>query len=213
MFWIADGERCRRNFKDYRKADKFQAGLEDDIRSARYVNPQDAGRTFDEVAAFWTEGLRGSVKQSTKSRYLRELRVWVLPRWSSVPLDRIGTTVIQRWVVQLVKGTALGDAQIGQARPLAPKSIKSVARIMFKSVLDYAVSNRWLAQNPVDGVKLPKTVSMRRRVYLTPVEVKCIAEETRRVEDMAAVYLLAYTGLRIGELLVHCDAVTWIWIG
>lgn len=174
VFWTADGERHRRNFRDYRKADEFRAGLEDDIRSDRYVNPRDAERSFGEVAALWASGLRGGIKQSTECRYLRELRVWVMPRWKTVPLGRIGTASIQRWVAVLVSGDAPREASIGTARPLTPKSIRSIVKVVFKAVLDFAVANGWLSRNPVTGVKLPKAVPLKRRVYLTPIEVKCI---------------------------------------
>ncbi|PKV03211.1 tyrosine-type recombinase/integrase [Bifidobacterium pseudolongum] len=207
VFWTADGERHRKNFRDYRKADEFRAGLEDDIRSARYVNPKDAERTFGEVAEIWIAGLRGSIKQSTEARYLRELRIWVLPRWGMVPLGRIGTATVQRWVAQLVSGDAPRDGRIGQARPLAPKSIRSIVKIVFKAVLDLAVSNGWLMTNPVDRVKLPRALPMHRRIYLTPIEVKAIADEMSD-GNAIAVYLLAYTGARIGELLaLRCGDV------
>lgn len=48
---------------------------------------------------------------------------------------------------------------------------------------------------------------VRRRVYLTPIEVKCIADEMDK-DNATAVLLLAYTGVRIGELLaLRCDDV------
>lgn len=207
VFWTANGERHRKNFRDYRKADEFRAGLEDDIRSSRYVNPKDAERTFEEVAEIWTSGLHGSVKQSTEARYLRELRIWVLPRWGMVPLERINTAAIQRWVAQLVSGDAIRDAKIGQARPLAPKSIRSIVKIVFKTILDVAVSNGWLLKNPVVQVKLPRALPVHRRVYLTPIEVKAIADEMSD-NNAIAVYLLTYTGVRIGELLaLRCGDV------
>lgn len=85
-----------------------------------------------------------------------------------VPLGRIGMAAIQRWVAQLVSGDAVRDAKIGQARPLAPKSIRSVVKIVFKTILDVAVSNGWLLKNPVTPVKLPRALPVHRRIYLTP---------------------------------------------
>lgn len=207
VYWTADGERRHRNFHDYHAAEEFRASLENDIRSSRYVNPRDSERPFGEVAEQWEATLRGSIKQSTEGRYRRELRVWVLPRWGTVPLERIGTAMIQRWVAQLTAGQAPRDASTGAARPLAPKTIRSIVDVVFRSVLAFAVSNKWLARNPVDGVKLPKAVPVRRRVYLTPIEVKCLADEMER-DDASAVFLLAYTGLRLGELLaLRCGDV------
>lgn len=46
-----------------------------------------------------------------------------------------------------------------------------------------------------------------RRVYLVPEEIKAIADEMTET-DATAVYLLAYTGIRIGELLaLRCSDV------
>ena len=205
--WQTAEGRKRRNFRDYRDAEEFAAGLEDDLRSGRYVNPNDAERLVREAAELWVQALHGQDKGATEFRYLRELRVWVLPRWGDVPVGRVTTAAVQRWVGALSDGTAPRDGRCGSARPLAPKTIRSVVMIVFRAVMGVAVSSGWLRTNPVGEVKVPRSTVVSRRVYLVPEEIKAIADEMTET-DATAVYLLAYTGIRIGELLaLRCSDV------
>lgn len=207
VFWRADGKRKRRNFSDYHEAEAFAAGLEDDIRSCRYIDPDDELRVFSEAAELWVAGLHGTVKESSEARYRRELRIWVLPRWADIPVGRITTGAIQRWVAQLVEGKAPRNGKTGTAGPLADRYIRTIVKIVTKNVLDLAVSEGWILKNPMDGVKLPKAKASTKRVYLVPQEIKCIADEMSR-DDATGVFLLAYTGIRIGELLaLRCGDV------
>lgn len=207
VYWRADGGRRRRSFRDRRAAEAFMAGLEDDIRSGRYVNPADLERSFGEVARLWERTLPGSVKGSTEGRYRRELRIWVLPRWGSVPLGRITTGALQAWTAQLVEGTAPRDGMIGSARPLAAKSIRSIVMIVTGEVFSYAMSEGWVTSNPVKGVRIPRQVPRVPRVYLTPEEIRAIASQMKP-SDATVVYLLAYTGIRIGEAMaLRCGDV------
>lgn len=207
VFWQADDGRKRRNFRDYRAAEEFQAAMEDDIRSNRYVNPKNLERSFNQVATLWEQTLTGRIKGSTEARYLRELRVWVIPRWGKVPLGRITTGAIQAWVAQLASGKAPRDGKIGKSRPLAPKTLRSVVFIVMKAVIKHAISLGWMQSNPMDGVKLPKATVKTPRVYLTPPEIKAIADQMSD-NNATLVYLLSYTGIRIGEALaLRCGNV------
>ncbi|MFB8145997.1 tyrosine-type recombinase/integrase [Microbacterium sp. NPDC056003] len=63
------------------------------------------------------------------------------------------------------------------------------------AILDIAVRDRRLADNPARGVKLPKK-RPKPRVYLTHRQVSELAQHARYPE---VIYFLAYTGLRWGE--------------
>jgi integrase len=63
------------------------------------------------------------------------------------------------------------------------------------SILDVAVRDRRLGENPVRGIKLPRK-KPKRRVYLTHRQVDLLASEARHPD---LVLFLAYTGLRWGE--------------
>jgi hypothetical protein len=64
-------------------------------------------------------------------------------------------------------------------------------------VLSLAVRDRRIASNPADGVKLPRKARSEKR-FLTSDEVARLAGEAG--PHRVAVLLLAYTGLRFGEL-------------
>ncbi|MBT1171012.1 site-specific integrase [Bifidobacterium sp. SO4] len=198
VFWQADEGRKRRSFKDYQSAEAFRASIEDDIRSGKYVNPKDLERTFGDVADLWRQTLTGTIKGATESRYVRELRVWVLPRWGKVPLGRITTGSIQTWVAQLAEGKAPYAGRRGTPRPLAPKSIRSIVTIVMGAVLKFAVESGWMQHNPMGKVKMPRMTVAQPRVYLVPAEIKAIADGMSEA-DATVVYVLAYTGIRIGE--------------
>lgn len=63
------------------------------------------------------------------------------------------------------------------------------------AVLDIAVRDRRIGENPVRGIKLPRK-QPKRRVYLTHRQVDLLADRSQ-VPDL--VLFLAYTGLRWGE--------------
>lgn len=84
---------------------------------------------------------------------------------------------------------------------LSPKMLTSV-RNFISLVFNYAIQNRMLNYNPVQGVKLPKQ-SPRPARALTVTEQKRLETAARESERllMFAVILDMYTGLRKGELL------------
>jgi integrase len=63
------------------------------------------------------------------------------------------------------------------------------------AILDIAVRDRRIAENPARGIRLPKKTP-KRRVYLSHEQVELLAQESRYP---ALVYFLAYPGMRWGE--------------
>lgn len=211
VYWHGDKGKgkSRRNFQTREAAEEFAASMEDDIRSGRYIDPAGLDRTFDEVASLWESSLSGTIKGSTELRYKRELRVWVLPRWRGVPLGRITTGALQTWVADLNRGVAPREGYGTQSKPLAPKSIRSVVAVVTRAVLQYAVDAGWMPSNPTKGVRIPKAKVAVPRVYLTPAEIKAIADQMDP-DNAAAVYLLAFTGIRVGEMMaLRCGDVNF----
>ena len=133
--------------------------------------------------------------------------MWVLPQWGDVALKDISTARIQRWYVSLADGTAPYGGERGSASSLSASSIRSVGKIVLGSILDVAVENRWIDTNPVAKAKVPHNRAVQRRIYLTPQEIKILAGQMDEA-NATVIYLLAYTGLRIGEALsLRCGDV------
>lgn len=200
VYWWSDGKRQKKNFASRSEAELFQVECEDTILSGKYVNNKDKKNLLSKVADIWLEGLPGTSKGSTEARYRREVRTWILPRWGQVPVGQITVDGIQQWVAQLGQGTAPYAGKTGQARPLAAASIRSIVKIVLKSILDTAVRLRWINDNPVNPVKIPRVKQAIQRIYLTPTEVKTLAD-AMDAPNASLVYVLAYTGIRIGEAL------------
>ena len=76
---------------------------------------------------------------------------------------------------------------------------------VLKGIFDYAVSNGWIGENPVDRVTVPKIASDDDdMVFLSVREVELLADEAERIGkpvDGLLVRWQAYTGCRIGESL------------
>lgn len=76
---------------------------------------------------------------------------------------------------------------------------------VLKGIFDYAVSNGWIGENPVDRVTVPKIASDNDdMVFLSVREVELLADEAEKIGkpvDGLLVRWQAYTGCRIGESL------------
>jgi integrase len=108
-------------------------------------------------------------------------RVHVNPRWGRISAGDIRHSDVRGWVSEL--STTYSATTVIRA-------YGSLA-----AILDIAVRDRRIAENPARGVRLPKK-QPKRRVYLTHDQVRVLAETSRYP---GLVYFLAYTGLRWGE--------------
>ena len=202
-----DGIRRQRSRSFERKCDaeEFKAALEDDIRRGRYMDPSGGDALFAKIAQSWLE-TKIDVKGSTLLRYKRELRCYVLPMWGGKMLREITRGDLQRWVNSLTVGNY--PAQLPgkrQPRPLAPRSIRNIVKVVTAGILDHAVENKWILDNPARTVKLPKTVVRDDdMVFLTIDEVEALAkaaENAGRDVDGLLVRFQASVGTRINEAL------------
>lgn len=192
--WYVEGRRRRRSFRELSRAQAFAASLEDDIRSGRYVDPVDSGRTVGAVGEEAFRLLVPAVKPSTWNRYRRDWENHVLPVWGDRPLSALTPAGLGEWIAALSDGSAASCHGVA----LSASSVKGV-HVALSVAVDYAVRNGWLTADPLSRVAWPKGGRTEPRVYLTVGQVE-------RLADAAGVHgvdvrLLAYTGLRIGEAL------------
>ena len=203
----------QQSFKKRSDAESFEAELEDDIRTGRYVDPSHRERPFDEVATIWL-GSKNRLKGSSFRRYDRELRNYVLPKWAGVQIGAIRREHIDEWVKELMAGTAphsykargkrTVEAKVKAMRPLAPTYVQHIVGLTFGGTIRYAVAEGWLARDPLQNVELPRDEREQEGLpTLTYQEVETLATAasgvTGRPGDAALVRLLAYCGPRIGE--------------
>ena len=159
----------------------------DEITASRvigtYVAPNAGRITVSELHAKWTD-TQSHLKETTVSTRGYTWPAHVEPRWGAVAAADVQTTAVKTWVQSLV-GSGAGAATIENAVSI------------LRQVLEMAVEDRRIAQNPCAGVKLPRR-KHRLRGYLTHQQVELLAAEVDT--DASVVRFLAYTGLRWGEM-------------
>ena len=203
---VKDGRRVQRvkQFARLAEAQEYAAAMEDDIRRGRYRDPRQELRVLDDVAGEWLAS-KVDLKPGTAGRYARELRLYILPKWGGMTLRELRPDMLQEWVGQLMGGgypAALPDGR--DSKPLSARSIRNIMKVVLKGIFDYAVSNGWIGENPVDRVTVPKIASDDDMVFLSVREVELLADEAEKIGkpvDGLLVRWQAYTGCRIGESL------------
>jgi integrase len=103
------------------------------------------------------------------------------------PLDKLRPSHVEAWKVEL------------EQRELSESTIRSAYTIL-RAVLDTAVRDRALAQNPIHAVRRPK-VTAREAAYLTPDQVHSLLLEAKSSRYAPLFGLLVNTGLCRGEAL------------
>ena len=176
-------------------ADRFLTTIEGAKLAGAYIDPARAKITVGTIAAQWRAG-KINLKPTTRARYDSVLDVHVLPRWETVPLERVEHGAVQGWLAEL---SAAGQSAA---------SVRKCAGVL-SGILALAVRDRRLPSNPAAGVALPRVVERAPR-YLTAEQVSQLAaaaavpphERLRGfyAQYRLAVLVLAYCGLRWSEL-------------
>ncbi len=184
------GAQRSKSFATKREASRFLAEVESAKNHGLYVDPR-AGRVrLSDYAATWVAGRASATTTTVRTDSV--LRTHVLPRWGSVPLDKIDHSSVQRWV-----------SELNTAR--SPATVRKCFHVL-AGIMRLAVRDRLLAFNPCEGVQLPairrsdtdeRTIS--REAFMSQL-LPAVPERHR-----ALVALAGGTGLRWGE----CAGLRW----
>jgi hypothetical protein len=150
----AAGKEHARHFARRIDAQRWIDSVTTSVQTGNYVDPARAKVPLDTVAVQWLAG-KINLRPTTRARYESSLHVHVLPRWQSVPLDRIEHGEVQAWLAQL--------SAAGQSGASVRK-----AHGVVSAVLELAVRDRRLPSNPARGASLPETNERRRRYLSAP---------------------------------------------
>lgn len=171
----------KKGFATKRDAERFLASTSVSIAERRYIDPTDARATVGELGATWIADQQAVLKPSSAHPLESAWRIHVEPTWGNRQVGDIRHSDVRAWVSEM-------SAQRGPTTVIRSFGILA-------AILDIAVRDRRLADNPARGVKLPNKVP-KPRVYLTHRQ---IAELAQRAAHPHIVYFLSYTGLRWGE--------------
>jgi integrase len=172
----------KRGFKTKRDAELFLAALEVSKAKGDWIDPTKARMPVSVVAEEWYRA-QVQVKPTTRSGYRFHLDKYVLPRWGRISLVDVHHGDVQAWVGELTEH-------------LGPSMVRQI-HLVLAGVLRYAIRDGRLTSNPSDGIHLPRLIP-REHGYLTHQQVRALASECGTQGDV--VLLLAYTGLRWGEM-------------
>src|SRR4051794_33606254 len=153
------------------------------IVTQTWTAPERGRITVGAWAEQWLTAQTG-LKPSTLYSYRSLLRSQLLPRWGEHRLADVTHAEVAAWVAQLVAGG------------LAPATVRQAHRVL-ALILTLAVRDGRIPRNPASGVPLPRARRADPR-FLTRTEVERLADAAGGDGDV--VRLLAYTGLRFGEM-------------
>jgi integrase len=114
----------------------------------------------------------------------------ILPRWGGTPIYQVNHADVQKWISSI---------------DLAPATVRYVHRV-FSLIMELAVRDGRIPQNPATGVRLPR-VSQGEKRFLTPEQVHALADAAAQYpipevgeQYRALILVLGFCGLRWGEI-------------
>ncbi|MEV8236426.1 site-specific integrase [Rhodococcus sp. NPDC077669] len=109
---------------------------------------------------------------------------------------RLSVSVFADWPVSKLDRASIQN-YVNTMRDVGPRTQRWRHSVL-KMVLDHAVSEGWIAKNPAAKTIFPPLID-QQHVYLTSAEVDALAKLCGPQGDV--VTILAYTGMRFGELM------------
>ena len=178
----------KRGFKTKHEAELFLASVEVAKASGRYIDPTRARVTVAEWMAIYMS-TRADLRRSSLSRMEGVTRLQIVPALGAIPLAELTRLRCQQFVSQL-------------NATHKPGSVHKAATVL-SGAMQLAVDDGRLPGNPAARLKLPRQMK-RRKKFLTHQQVADLAaavDSRAKGEGFGLlIYVLAYTGLRWGEL-------------
>ncbi|TQS45587.1 tyrosine-type recombinase/integrase [Cryptosporangium phraense] len=179
----ATGEEHAKHFDRKAEAERWLSSMRAAPSRGDWIDPALSEITVGECSAGWFAA-QVQLEPSTRERYASVLRNQIHPHWERVPLSGVNHADVAAWGVRLSNDG------------LGARSVHKAHRVL-SQILDLAVRYRRLSTNPAKGVRLPRADRPSKR-FLTVVQVRDLADAAG--PDKTLVHVLAYCGLRFGEL-------------
>jgi integrase len=173
-----NGQSRSRTFEKERDAKAFVTATDHSTMSGTAVDPV-LGRTT--LGQFWDEWIEGQpLRPTTRSTYNQSRRY--IGDLADVPLAKIRPMDIEK----VLAGLDLAD------------STKRLAFVRLRTVLNAAVRNGYIAQNPAQRAKAPRRPSPEAAVSLSDEDVRRILH--KMTSNVEAAVLAGVSGMRVGEI-------------
>ena len=177
-------QREKGGFTRKNDASNYLAAIAVNLARGDYVDPRDGRENLANLASGWLKNQEVRLKPSTYRSVESAWRIHVAPRFGPVALSKIRPSAVDTWVAEL-------------SRELSPSSVIRAHGVL-TSVLQMAVRDNRIAQNPATGVRLPRKTRASRQ-YLSHQQVELLARSSGN--HSCLIRVLAYTGLRWGEAI------------
>lgn len=177
------GRERSKTFKRKVDAERFLVQIEAQKQRGEWINPDLSATRFGEWASQWFD-TRSHLKPKTVAGYDSLLRVWILPRFGQMRMDRIDLIAVDTWIADM------------RRQGLSPSRIRQAHQLL-GAILKAAVQNRYLSYNPAAGASLPR-IAQQEQLFLTAAQLEDLAKATAQPYD-TLIYLFGYGGLRWGE--------------
>jgi integrase len=151
----------------------------------RWVDPNAGQVDFAHYSEAWLCA-KARIKEKTRAGYRSLLESRILPTFGRARLVTISRQMVGSWVREMTE------------EELSPSRIRQAHQCL-AAILEQAVDDGLIGRNPARRVELPRLLQPDHR-YLTADQVTTLAEAMPGFEHQTMVYVLAYGGLRWGEL-------------
>lgn len=166
------------------RAERAAATSEAKARKSSWADPDAGRRTWGEWCDEWwpTRSVEGSTLKVDASRR----RTHLDPHWAKVPVGAIRRHDVKSWAASMAR------------RGVGPSTVQRAVHLLSAS-LAAAVDAEVIDVNPAVRMMLPKGPQAGER-FLTAEEYDAVQAQLPTTDDQLVVHMLAFTGLRWGEL-------------
>ncbi len=187
----------RRGFAKKREALDALNELVESVRKHTFVEP--TSQTLGQyLLDDWLPAAHGSLEPSTWASYDRNLRIHVIPRLGTVPLQALDAAALNKVYAALLEGGRRDQKDGG----LSPRTVRYIATILGRALKD-AVQWGRLVRNPADVARPPRasdTHASEMRTW-SGSELARFLELVEGNRYRSPCFFLATTGCRRGECL------------
>lgn len=183
----AGKNKTKQGFRTKNEAQAWADKNSTTIRTGDWIDPNAGKVTVGEVAIPWLNTLT-HLKPSTRELYKQVWHSAVQPDWKDIRVSTIKPSMVQEWVSTLGR---------------SPSWVRHAHNVLAQ-ILDAAIADQRIKNNPARGVKLPRKVPTVK-VYWSMQQLRAFAAQCGEREDL--ILLLGTSGLRWGEAIAlrPCD--------
>ena len=183
----------KKGFRTKREAQNYIVKAKNEFLNGS-VYLQSTNITFGDVYKLWDEQHKTQVKESTDYISKSIIKNRILPTFENLKVSKIKLPYCQNYINELSK-------------EYARKYVHTIKGIIIQ-VLDYAVKMEIIPTNYMKLARIPKQTVTKEKKFYTREELLQflkIVKENYSSDIYIIFHLLAYTGMRVGEL----RALTW----